>query len=472
MRKSGGYGKGGLLAMVALAGGMLAVLPAAAQRVTVPPPSREAAQYSFASIVKKAAPAVVNVYVRGRAQVTSPLEEEFRRFFGERFGMPQERLLSSLGSGVIVSPNGIVVTNAHVIRVGAKAEIRIVLADRREFDAKVIVPDEKSDIAVLKIEGGDGRFPYLEFADSDAAEVGDLVLAIGNPFGVGQTVTSGIVSALSRTQVAKAQLFIQTDAAINPGNSGGALVDMSGRVLGINTAIYSNSGGSHGIGFAIPSNLVKLIVDNAAAGRKLERPWLGARLSAVTRELSEQLKLGRVAGALVARVYDKSPAAEAGLQAGDVIIGVDGHEVDDEKAVDYRLITRGIGNRARLDLVRDGRRVNVEVVLRAAPQADRNDLRDLTGAHPFDGARVANLVPSLAEELGIADQDGGVVVLALRQGSTAARLGFRPGDVIVQVGRSSIETLADLEAAVRERQRVWQVMFKRGGQVLRLQVTG
>jgi Do/DeqQ family serine protease len=471
MRKPGGRGLIGLLAMLVVCGAMLAPLPAGAQRAG-PPPSREAAQYSFASIVKKAAPAVVNVYVRGKAQVTSPLEEEFRRFFGERFGMPQERVLSSLGSGVIVSPAGIVVTNAHVIRIGAKAEIRIVLADRREYDAKVIVPDEKSDIAVLKIEGGDGHFPHLEFADSDAAEVGDLVLAIGNPFGVGQTVTSGIVSATSRTQVAKAQVFIQTDAAINPGNSGGALVDMSGRVLGINTAIYSNSGGSHGIGFAIPSNLVKLIVDNAAAGRKLERPWLGAKLSSVTRELADQLKLGRVAGALVARVYDKSPAAEAGLQAGDVIVGVDGHEVDDDRGVDYRLITRGIGNRARLELVRDGRRASVEVALRAAPSAGLNDVRDLSGAHPFDGARVANLMPSLADELGIADQDSGVVVLGVRQGSTAARLGFQAGDVIVQVGRANIETVADLEAAVRERQRLWQVMFKRGGQVVRLQVSG
>jgi Do/DeqQ family serine protease len=365
-----------------------------------------------------------------------------------------------------------VVTNAHVVRVGATAEVRIVLADRREFDAKVLVPDEKSDIAVLKIEGGDGRFPYLEFADSDAAEVGDLVLAIGNPFGVGQTVTSGIVSALGRTQVAKAQVFIQTDAAINPGNSGGALVDMSGRVLGINTAIYSRSGGSHGIGFAIPSNLVKLIVDSGAAGRKLQRPWLGARLAGVTRELAEQLKLGRVAGALVARVYDKSPAAEAGLVAGDVIVAVDGHEVDDEKGVDYRLTTRGIGNRAQLDLVRDRRRMRVEVALRAAPRAGRDDVRDLSGAHPFDGTRVANLVPSIADELGITDQDNGVVVLGVRQGSTAARLGFQSGDVIVQVGRANIDTVADLEAAVRERQRVWQVVFKRGGRVLRLQATG
>ena len=445
---------------------------ATAQRAG-PPPSREAVQYSFSSVVKKAAPAVVNVYVRGRAQVTSPWEQEFRRFFGERFGMPNERVLSSLGSGVIVNPEGIVVTNAHVIKIGAKAEIRIALADRREFDGKVLLADEKSDIAVLRIEGNHGRFPYLEFADSDAAEVGDLVLAIGNPFGVGQTVTSGIISALGRTQVAKsdAQVFIQTDAAINPGNSGGGLVDMSGRVLGINTAIYSNTGGSLGIGFAIPANLVKLIVDNAVAGRKLERPWLGAKLAPMTRELAQQIALERVAGALVARVYEKSPAAEAGLQVGDVIISVDGHEVDDAQAVMYRLTTRGIGQRARLGLAREGRRLTADVSLRAAPKPGKEDVRNLSGQHPFDGARVANLSASIADELGVDDQDG-VVVMSIQPGSTAARLGLRPGDIIVQVGRTKLDTVDELEAQLKQRQRLWQLVIRRGDQLVQLQVSG
>jgi Do/DeqQ family serine protease len=449
-----------------------AIVPVAAQR-TGPPPSREAAQYSFAPVVKLTAPAVVNVYVRGRAQVTSPWEEEFRRFFGESFGAPRERLLSSLGSGVIVSRDGIIVTNAHVIKVGAQAEIRIALSDRREYDAKVLLADEKSDIAVLRIEGGDGRFPHLDFADSDRIEVGDMVLAIGNPFGVGQTVTSGIVSAVGRTQIAKseAQVFIQTDAAINPGNSGGALVDMGGRVLGINTAIFSRSGGSHGIGFAIPSNLVRLIVDSAVAGRRLERPWLGARLDAVTRELADGLQLGRIAGALVTRVYDKGPAAAGGLQAGDVIVAVDGHDVGDERAVAYRLTVRGIGNTARLEIVRGGRRMSVDVALRAAPAPGRDDVRNLSGAHPLDGVRVANLIPSIADELGIAEQEG-VVVLSVGQGSTAARLGLQPGDVVVQVGRVRVASVAQLEAQLGTRQRLWQIVLKRGDQLLQLQVSG
>jgi Do/DeqQ family serine protease len=452
----------------------LAAAPAAAQGREVPP-SREAAQYSFAAIVKRTAPAVVNVYVRGKApSFVSPFADDpiFRRFFGDQFGMPQERVQSSLGSGVIASADGVVVTNTHVLKVAGASEISVVLNDRREFNAKVLVQDEKSDIAVLRIEGGEGRFPYLEFADSDAAEVGDMVLAIGNPFGVGQTVTSGIISALGRTQVTRsdAQAFIQTDAAINPGNSGGALVDTAGHVVGINTAIYSRSGGSMGIGFAIPSNLVKLVVESALTGRKLERPWLGARLEPVTREMAEQLKLGRVAGAVVTRLFDGGPAAEAGLQAGDVIVAVDGHDVDDARAVHYRLTTRGIGNRARLDVVRKGQSAKLEIALRAAPTGAL-DARELTGAHPFDGARVANILPGALEDLGVQDEEG-VVVLAVKPRSTAARLGFQPGDVVVQVGRERITSVGQLENALKQRPRGWLVVVKRGNQVLQLQLAG
>jgi Do/DeqQ family serine protease len=445
--------------------------PAQAQLRKEVPPSRAAAQYSFAPIVKMAAPAVVNVYVRARVPTfVSPFADDplFRRFFGESLGMPRERMQNSLGSGVIVTADGIVVTNTHVVKIGGAAEIRIALADRREFDAKVIQQDEKSDIAVLRIEGGDGRFPFLEFEDSDKVEVGDQVLAIGNPFGIGQTVTSGIISALARTDVGKsAQVFLQTDAAINPGNSGGALVDMGGRIVGINTAIFSRSGGSHGVGFAIPSNLVRLIVDSAVSGRKLERPWLGVKLDAVTRDVAEALGLDRVSGALVARMSANSPAAAAGMQAGDVIVAVDGHEVIDPRAVDYRLVTRGIGQSARLDVVRKGRRLAVNVTLRVPPQPGKDDVRNLSGVHPFDGARVSNILPGVADELGLDEQEG-VVILSLRPGSTAARIGFRPGDIIQQVGRDRIEKVLDLENALKERPREWIVLLKRGGQAIRL----
>lgn len=449
--------------------------PAVAQKREVPP-SREVAQYSFAPIVRKAAPAVVNVYVQRRVQTfSSPFASDpfFRQFFGEEFGRPSERVQSSLGSGVIVSRDGIVVTNTHVIKGRGETEIRIALADKREFDAKVVMQDDKTDIALLKIEGGDGAFPVLDLEDSDTLEVGDMVLAIGNPFGVGQTVTSGIVSALARSEVGSndAQVFIQTDAAINPGNSGGALVDMSGKLVGINTMIFSKSGGSHGIGFAIPSNLVRLYVQGAAEGRKVERPWLGARLETITRETAEGLGLQRVSGALVARVSETGPAADAGLEAGDVIELVDGFEVADARAVLYRLTTRGVGNTAELRVIRKGQPVTVSLTLKAAPKPTKEDVRNLAGDHPFGGARVSNLLPSLADELGL-DESDGVVIVSLRAGSIADRLGFRPGDVILEVGSAKIASVAELEQAVSRRQRLWNIAIRRGERVLSLQVPG
>ncbi len=440
------------------------------------PPSREVAQYSFSPIVRRAAPAVVNVYVRRRVQAfSSPFANDpfFRQFFGEGFGRPSERIQSSLGSGVIVSADGVVVTNTHVIKGRGETEIRIALSDKREFDAKVVTQDDKTDIAILKIENGDGKFPTIELENSDTLEVGDMVLAIGNPFGVGQTVTSGIISALARTEVgsSEAQVFIQTDAAINPGNSGGALVDMNGKLVGINTMIFSQSGGSHGIGFAIPSNLVRLYVDAAGRGAKVERPWLGARLESVTREISEDLKLDRVAGAVVARVSNSGPAADAGLQAGDVIMHVDGFEVMDARGVQYRLTTRGIGSTVKLNVIRKGRPVEINLVLTGAPKPGRDDVRNLAGQHPLDGARVSNILPGIADEMGIDDADG-VVVLSVRDASIAARLGFKAGDVIVEIGDEKIVDIASLEQAIAVRQRLWVMAVRRGDKVMRLQVPG
>jgi len=446
----------------------------AQQRVA--PPSREAVQYSFAPIVRRAAPAVVNVYVRSRVQAfTSPFAEDpwFRRFFGDQFGEPSERVMSSLGSGVIVSADGIVVTNTHVVKGRGETEIRVALADKREFDAKVITQDEKTDIAVLKIENGDGRFPFLEFEDSDSLEVGDVVLAIGNPFGVGQTVTSGIVSGLARSDVgaSDAQIFIQTDAAINPGNSGGALVDMNGRVVGINTMIYSKSGGSVGIGFAIPSNLVKVYAESAVAGRKVERPWLGAKLEVVTREIAEGLGLSRIAGAVVTRISAAGPAARAGLEPGDVIMRVDGVEVSDPRAVFYRLTTKGVGQTAKLSVLRKGKGLETDLALVSPPKAGKDDVRNLSGPHPLDGARVSNILPGLADEMGL-DETEGVVILSVRNGSVARSLGFRPGDIVVEIGGKTIANVVDVEQALATRQRMWSVSVKRGERLLQLNVPG
>ncbi|MET0408981.1 MAG: Do family serine endopeptidase [Hyphomicrobium sp.] len=441
-----------------------------------PPPSREAMQYSYSPIVKKAAPAVVNVYVRSRVQTfDSPFANDpfFRHFFGNAFGHPSERVLSSLGSGVIVAPEGLVVTNTHVIKGGSDAAIRIALADKREFDAKVIAQDDKADIAVLKIEGGEGSFPFLPFDDSDSLEVGDLVLAIGNPFGVGQTVTSGIVSALSRSEIGQSdsQVFIQTDAAINPGNSGGALVDMSGRLVGINTMIYSQSGGSVGIGFAIPSNLVRVYAESAAKGRKVEKPWLGAKLEAMSREVAEGLGLDRVVGAVVTRLYDKGPAADAGLEAGDVITQVDGVEVVDARAVYYRLTTKGIGRTARFKVVRNKKDIDVDVPLVAAPKPGKNDAKNLSGNHPLDGARISNILPSVADDFNL-DDIGGVVITSVRDGSMAQQFGFRPGDIIVAIGDDKIASVDVAERDLANRRSLWQISVKRANRVLQLQVPG
>ncbi len=449
--------------------------PALAQQRVVPQ-DREGMQLSFSPVVKRTAPAVVNVYVRRRVrEFRSPFSNDplFRQFFNRRsFGVPRERVQNSLGSGVIVSDSGIIVTNNHVIKGGGNAEIKVVLSDQREFDAEVILKDEKTDLAILAIKDGSGRFPYLEFEDSDKLEVGDIVLAIGNPFGVGQTVTSGIVSALARTNVGRSeeQLFIQTDAAINPGNSGGALVDMHGRLVGVNTAIFSRSGGSNGIGFAIPANLVRLVVESARSGEdRVKRPWLGARLVKLSRDMADALGLKRVAGAMVNDVYSGSPAAEAGLQRGDVIQSVDGRPINDPRSLNYRLSTRGIGATAKLGVVRDGRSVTLKLALREAETRGQNNAYTLEGPHPFDGVDVADLTPDLARDFNLRNNSG-VVILRVDGTGRAARLGFRPGDVVVSVNQRRIEHTSDLLPLIDQQPRSWRVAVRRRGRIVRLRV--
>jgi Do/DeqQ family serine protease len=449
--------------------------PAAAQRQV--PQSRTQTQLSFAPVVRQATPAVVNVYVSSRVRgYRSPFQDDpfFRRFFGEQFGMPRERVQNSLGSGVIVSPNGLIVTNTHVIKSRGTADISVVLSDKRAFKARVILQDEKTDIAILRMEGFRGRLPYLQFADSDTVEVGDLVLAIGNPFGVGQTVTSGIISALSRTQVGRSenQVFLQTDAAINPGNSGGALVDMRGRLVGINTAIFSRSGGSNGIGFAIPANLVRLYVDSAVQGRQsVAQVWLGAQIADVTGDVAGSLGLDRVAGAIVESVSRRGPAQQAGLQVGDIIAAVDGRKVADARAARYRITTKGIGNTAKLDVIRRGRRLSLDMPIREAPKPTASDVRDLRGEHPLDGVRVANLVPAIALQLDMKEQDAVAVVGVYRNGYGAS-LGFRRGDIIQEINGRAVSSIDDLTGALRRRPRAWSMSVLRGNRVLRLQVPG
>jgi Do/DeqQ family serine protease len=432
----------------------------------VVPDSIEALRMSYAPIVKRVTPAVVTVSAAKTLANRNPLLDDpfFRRFFGPQFGGPRDQVQRSLGSGVIVDASGLVVTNNHVID-GAD-QVKILLTDRREFPVEVVLKDPRTDLAVMRVTNGPERFPALEMGNSDELQVGDVVLAVGNPFGVGQTVTHGIVSALARTQVGITdyQFFVQTDAAINPGNSGGPLVDMAGRIVGINTAIFSRSGGSQGVGFAIPANMVQVVVASArTGGGAVKRPLLGAKLQAVTPELSQAFDLKRPAGAVVTEVTADSPAARAGLKAGDVIISVDNQLVDDPSAFNYRFATRGLGGRTQLSVIRGGRQISVAVSLETAPELPRDELL-IGGRSPFNGLRVSNLSPALADELRLDSSAEGVIVVAVSEGTPAKMAGFQRGDLVLEVNQEKIDSTRDLDRLTRSGGRLWRVTIVRGGQ--------
>jgi Do/DeqQ family serine protease len=432
-------------------------------------------QLSFAPLVKQAAPAVVNIYTRRVVQqvVRSPLFEDpfFRRFFGDRFGgngggRTRRKQQNSLGSGVLLTSGGLIVTNHHVIA-GAD-EITVALSDRREFEAELVLDDEGTDLAVLKIKAEGEDLPYLRLRDSDDLEVGDLVLAIGNPFNVGQTVTSGIVSALARTGIGVSdfQFFIQTDAAINPGNSGGALITMDGRLVGINSAIYSKTGGSHGIGFAVPSAMVRAVLASAKSGmNRVQRPWLGAATQTVTPDIAVSLSMDRPRGVMVRAMYEGGPADRAGMAVGDVILDLDNHEVASPKALNFRLGTRMIGKSIPVRIWRDGKVRNVKLALVSAPETPLRDITVLAGRQPLAGATVANLSPALGEELGLDTLASGVIILKVEPRSPARRFRFRKGDLILQINNARINLVDDLGAALKTPVEEWRVTMQRGGKV-------
>jgi Do/DeqQ family serine protease len=428
------------------------------------PASTSELRMSYAPIVQRVTPAVVNVYAAKTVRNNNPLFDDpiFRRFFGGGQLQPQQQ--RSLGSGVIVDPSGLVVTNYHVID-GAD-EVKVSLADKREFEAEIVLKDQRTDLAVLRIKDRNERFQALDLGNSDDLQVGDVVLAIGNPFGVGQTVTHGIVSALARTQVGITdyQFFIQTDAAINPGNSGGALVDMTGKLVGINTAIFSRSGGSQGIGFAIPVNMVRVVAASAkSGGSAVQRPWLGASLQAITPDIADSLGLKRPTGALVSSVTNGGPAAKAGLKAGDLITAVDGQAVDDPNAFGYRFGTKPIGGTAQLTVLRRGRELTLPVALQVAPEGDLDELVVKTRS-PFQGATFANVGPALADRMHLDPSAEGVVVTTVPADSIAAQYGFQPGDIIVAVNGTKIARTRDLERTTSNPSRLWRVTIERGGQ--------
>jgi len=451
------------------------------------PADRQQIQISFAPLVREVAPSVVNIYAERTvmARERSPLFNDpfFQRFFGDRFGgqfggpfggQLREQRQTSLGSGVIVREGGLVVTNHHVIA-GAEG-VRVVLSDRSEYDATVLVSDEHTDLALLQVEGlGDRALDPVALSDSDRLEAGDLVLAIGNPFGVGQTVTSGIVSAEARTGVGISDFsfFIQTDAAINPGNSGGALVAMDGTVVGINTAIFSQDGGSVGIGFAIPANMVRSFLAGWDNGMPLARPWLGAQGQTVTASLADSLGLERPAGVVLTEIVPDGPAHRAGLRRGDVITAVGDQPVEDRDALDFRIATAMLGEAAVLTVRRDAAALSLNLPIEAPPEEPAPDITLIEGVNPFAGAEVANLSPAFAIRNGLAEGPfEGVIVASVLSRSPADRVGVQPGDILVAINGATISSVADVVAATAEAAPAWEITLNRGGRVIDATIRG
>lgn len=414
-----------------------------AEQPRVAPRDAGSLKTSFAPVVREAAPAVVNISARGIQRVRDP----FFELFG---GGPQSRVTGSIGSGVIVRPDGIVVTNNHVIQ--NMQEIRVTLNDRREYPAKVLLADERSDIAVLQLENLDGDLPVLRIDDQEQQQVGDLVLAIGNPFGVGQTVTNGIISALNRTEtgISDSGSFIQTDAPINPGNSGGALVDMDGDLIGINTAIFSRTGSSTGVGFAVPATMVKRVVDSAIGGAKsVERAWLGVKGDTVSSDMARSLGLDRPQGLMVTDVYAGGPGARAGIEQGDVITAIDGAEVNDQGGLNFRVGTRSPNDTVAVTVLRDGQTRTLNARVSTLPGDADPGQGSVVGQGALAGLQGVALNPALADRLGGDPFTSGVVVTGLQRNSIPARIGLRPNDLVVQIDGRAVTTVAALGRAQR-----------------------
>ena len=431
-------------------------------------------QLTFAPVVKRVAPAVVNVYSRSVVQAqVNPLFADplFQRFFGATPEMRQ-RVQQSLGSGVIIRSDGVIVTNNHVVQNGQN--IIVALSDRREFKARVLLADSRTDLAVIKIDTKGERLPTIEFGDSDRVNVGDIVLAIGDPFGVGQTVTMGIVSALARTQIGASdtQFFIQTDAAINPGNSGGALVTADGKLAGINTAIYSRTGEYAGIGFATPSNLVRRVVEGALGGG-VKLPWFGADGQAVTAQIAQAMDLPRPGGVLVKSVYGGSPAAQAGLKSGDVVLAIDGVDVDDMQAINYRVATHRPGDVVHVRLAANGRKTReISFAVGLPPENPRRQLTSVGGRNPLTGAHVENLSPAVASDLQLDVSARGVVVVSTSDNTPSGSYGFQPGDIIRAINGQEIHSVGELQRALEGADGRWDMVIQRGDRRLSLSVSG
>lgn len=433
------------------------------------PQSRAEIGLGFAPLVKEAAPAVVNIYARRvvEARQSPFMDDPFFGDFFRDFGDPRPRVQNSLGSGVILSSDGIIVSNFHVV--GMATDIRVVLSNRREYSASVVLGDEESDLAILQLDDA-SDLPHLGLRDSDQVEVGELVLAIGNPFGVGQTVSSGIISGLARSGALTGQArgyFLQTDAPINPGNSGGALIDMNGDLIGINTSILSRSGGSNGIGFAIPSNLVAQFVQQARAGNDgFVRPWAGMSGQPVDADMAASLGLPVPEGIVISDLHRESPFALAGIEVGEVITHVDGLAVNSPSEMLFRMSVAGVGAAVQITRMRGEKRQEIDVAMIAAPDIPPADERKLGRNSVLPGLTVARANPATIARLGLPLSTDGVVVTA--PGPFGARAGLRVGDAINRIDRAPIETSSDVADALARSGRWVTIDLSRRGQPMQL----
>lgn len=448
---------------------LLALWPASVIAQTRAPSSQAEISLSFAPLVREAAPAVVNIYARRVVEARQSLfaDDPFFGNFFRNFGQTRPRVQNSLGSGVILSEDGIVVSNYHVV--GQATDIRVVLNDRREYSARVLIGDEESDLAILQIEGARGM-PSLTLRDSDTVEVGELVLAIGNPFGVGQTVSSGIVSGLARSGTVTGNArgyFIQTDAPINPGNSGGALIDINGALIGVNTSILTRSGGSNGIGFAIPASLVAQFVAQARAGAsRFQRPWAGVFGQSVDADLAEGLGLSLPEGVLLSDLHPASPFASEGLRPGDVVVAVDGLPVNSPSEMLYRMSTRGIGDVSLIDYLSGGQRLQARVPLILPPNAP-DPLEETLGVRDvLEGLSLARVNPKITVDYNLPLNAAGVVVTD--PGPLGQRVGLQRGDIIVQINDSEIDVPSDVPFALRRADARVAIAVTRGGRNIAL----
>ena len=432
------------------------------------PQSQMEIQLSFVPLVKQAAPAVVNIYAtrvteaRGNSFLDDPF---FQRFF--EGATPKPRAQNSLGSGVILSPNGIVVSNYHVV--GMATDIRVVLNDRREYSARVLLGDKESDLAILQLEDA-SDLPSLALRTSDDVQVGELTLAIGNPFGVGQTVSSGIISGLARSGGSGGNgtgYFIQTDAPINPGNSGGALIDMAGHLIGVNTSILTRSGGSNGIGFAIPSDLVAEFVTQAKAGsERFHRAWAGVSGQVMDYDMAASFGLDRSGEIIITELHPASPFGAAGFEVGDVITAIDGQPVISGGEMLFRMSVGGIGNTAVVTRTRNGEASDVTVKLISAPDYPPRDFIILDDDAILVGLELALVNPAVSDEMELPTNAAGVVVV--NPGPIAVQIGLRRGDIIEAVNTKFVATPGDVREGLTNSARGVRLDIVRDGSRVQL----